>query len=108
MRLENKVYIITGSTTGIGKGIAKRCVAEGAKVLIHGLEPDWAMELVNELGKDNSAYVLGELAEEKTCKMLVDKALEVFGKLDGIVNNAAIVASSNIDTTNRAFLQRLF
>ncbi|MFM1963047.1 MAG: hypothetical protein RLZZ172_1892 [Bacteroidota bacterium] len=108
MRLVNKVYIITGSTTGIGKGIAKRCIAEGAKVLVHGLEPDWAMELVNELGKDKSAYMIGDLTEEKTCKMLVGKAVEVFGKLDGIVNNAAIVASSNIDTTDRAFLQRLF
>ena len=36
MRLQNKVIIITGSCTGIGKAIAKRCVAEGARVVIHG------------------------------------------------------------------------
>ena len=38
MRLEDKIIIVTGSCTGIGKAIAKRCVTEGAKVIIHGLE----------------------------------------------------------------------
>ena len=41
MRLENKVIIVTGSTTGIGKAIALRCVKEGAHVVVHGLEKDW-------------------------------------------------------------------
>ena len=49
-RLENKVILITGSVTGIGKAIAKRCVAEGAKVLIHGLEADLGQETLAELG----------------------------------------------------------
>ena len=40
MRLQNKVIIVTGSTTGIGKAIALRCVAEGARVVIHGLEEE--------------------------------------------------------------------
>ena len=52
MRLQNKVIIVTGSTTGIGKAIATRCVAEGAKVVVHGLEEEaedirvttWAFE----------------------------------------------------------------
>ena len=40
MRLKDKVIIVTGSTTGIGKAIAIRCVREGAHVVIHGLEKD--------------------------------------------------------------------
>jgi NAD(P)-dependent dehydrogenase (short-subunit alcohol dehydrogenase family) len=50
MRLHDKVIVVTGSTTGIGRAIAKRCVAEGARVVIHGLEEDWAEAVVSELG----------------------------------------------------------
>jgi len=48
MRLENKVIIVTGSTTGIGKAIAIRCVKEGAKVVVHGLEENWGR---SEIGR---------------------------------------------------------
>ena len=41
LRLNNKVILVTGSTTGIGKAIAIACAREGARVLIHGLETDW-------------------------------------------------------------------
>ncbi|MEM7316676.1 MAG: SDR family NAD(P)-dependent oxidoreductase, partial [Planctomycetota bacterium] len=49
-RLEDKVIIVTGSCTGIGKAIAFRCVEEGAKVVIQGLEEDWGRQVVQEIG----------------------------------------------------------
>ncbi len=108
MRLKDKVIIITGSTTGIGKAIALKCVSEGAKVVIHGLEQIWGEEVVAELGKENAVLHIDNLAEAGTAERLVNVAVKSFGKLDAIVNNAAIVASSNIHTTDSEFLQRIF
>ena len=107
MRLENKVIIVTGSTTGIGKAIAIRAVAEGAKVVIHGLEKSLGTKVVEQLGGNTAVLQIEDLSEEGAPDRLVKKALETYGKLDAIVNNAAIVASSNIHTTDKKFLQRL-
>jgi len=107
MRLQNKVIIVTGSTTGIGKAIAIRCVAEGAKVVINGLEESWGRELVNELGDKNAVLHIEDISMEGAPQRLVDTAIKNFGKLDALVNNAAIVASSNIQTTDELFLRRL-
>ena len=108
MRLKDKVIIITGSTTGIGKAIALKCVSEGAKVVIHGLEQKWGEEVVAGLGKENAVLHIDNLSDPGTAERLVEVAVKSFGKLDAIVNNAAIVASSNIHTTDSEFLQRIF
>jgi NAD(P)-dependent dehydrogenase (short-subunit alcohol dehydrogenase family) len=107
MRLKDKVIIITGSTTGIGKGIALRCVAEGARVVIHGLEEAWGREVVASLGAGNAVLHIEDLSNEGVAERLVQKAISTFGRLDGVVNNAAIVASSDLLTTDRAFMMRL-
>ena len=107
MRLQGKVIIVTGSTTGIGKAIAIKCVSEGAKVVIHGLEESWGKEVVDQLGAENAVLYIEDLANEGTAERLIDIAIQTFGKLDSIVNNAAIVASSNLETTDKAFMQRL-
>ena len=108
MRLKDKVIIVTGSTTGIGKAIAKRCVAEGAKVLIHGLELDWANDVLDEVGKENAATYVEDLSNEGACERLVAITVKTFGKIDAVVNNAAKVVSSNISTTDIDFLERVF
>ena len=107
MRLQNKVIIITGSCTGIGKAIAKRCVAEGARVVIHGLEKEWGEDVVAELGKDKAVLVIEDISNEGAPQRLVDMAVHTYGQLDAVVNNAAIVASSNIHTTDLNFLRRI-
>lgn len=107
MRLKDKVIIVTGSTTGIGKAIASRCVKEGAKVVIHGLEKVWGEALLDELGHEHAVLHIEDLSSDGAADRLVALAVERFGKLDAVVNNAAIVASSNIETTDKVFMQRL-
>ncbi len=100
MRLKNKVILITGSTTGIGKAIAIRCVEEGANVILHGLEADWGLQLLASLPPDRAVLHIEDLAYEGTSERLVSLAISSFGKLDAIVNNAAKVISSDIETTD--------
>ncbi|GAB3936772.1 SDR family NAD(P)-dependent oxidoreductase [Larkinella terrae] len=107
MRLHQKVIIVTGSCTGIGKAIAKRCVAEGAQVVIHGLEPELGQKVVDELGSANAVLHIEDLAVEGVAQRLVDRAVQTFGRLDAVVNNAALVASSNIHTTDLAFFRHI-
>jgi NAD(P)-dependent dehydrogenase (short-subunit alcohol dehydrogenase family) len=107
MRLKNKVVLVTGSTTGIGKAIAKRCVEEGARVVIHGLEEDWGELVVEELGKEQTALYIGDVCDEELPTRLVEFAVKSFGKLDAVVNNAAMVVSSNIHTTDKEFFRKV-
>ncbi|MDF1755560.1 MAG: SDR family oxidoreductase [Verrucomicrobiales bacterium] len=100
MRLENKVVIVTGSCTGIGKAIAKRCVEEGAKVVIHGLEEDWARDVVEELGAECAVSLVEDITQSSCPEKLVQLAVDTFGRLDAVVNNAAAVTSSDIHTTD--------
>ena len=107
MRLESKVIIVTGSCTGIGKAIAKRCVAEGAKVVIHGLETDLAKEVVTEIGADKAVSHVEDLTSEGCPETLVHLAVSTFGRLDAIVNNAAMVVAGNIHTTDLTFFRKM-
>lgn len=107
MRLQGKVIIVTGSTMGIGKAIAERCVAEGARVVIHGLETELGEAIVNELGKNKAALCIEDISALGAPERLVAAALQNFGKLDAVVNNAAIVVPSNIHTTDLAFFRNM-
>jgi NAD(P)-dependent dehydrogenase (short-subunit alcohol dehydrogenase family) len=107
MRLKNKVIIVTGSCTGIGKAIAIRCVQEGAKAVLHGLEKDLGEEVLQIVGNKNAMLHIEDITNDGAPKRLVDIAIENFGRLDAIVNNAAWVTSSNIQTTETDYFRRV-
>lgn len=105
--LKNKVVLITGSTNGIGAATARRCVAQGAKVMIHGRQEDRAKALVAELGKDAAHYLIADLADEKAYANLVNETIAKFGRLDGLVNNAGIYPRNNIDDASIELCEKI-
>lgn len=102
MKLKGKAIIVTGSTTGIGEAIARRCVEEGARVLVHGLEQDLGERVAGELG-DAAVLRIDDLSDPEAPARLVAAAVDAFGKLDAVVNNAAMIKTSTIETTTAEF-----
>jgi 3-oxoacyl-[acyl-carrier protein] reductase len=85
--LDGKSAIVTGSARGIGRATAELLVGEGAQVLINDLDGDVAEQAAGEI-QGQTAVFAGDLTKEGVPDQLVEKAVEAFGKLDIVVNNA--------------------
>ncbi len=105
-RLQDKVIIVTGSTSGIGEAIARRCVDEGARVLIHGLEQDLGEKVAGDLG-DRAACHIDDLVDPEAPTRILDATLQAFGRVDAVVNNAGWVIRSTIETTDAEFFDKV-
>jgi 3-oxoacyl-[acyl-carrier protein] reductase len=85
--LDGKSAIITGSARGIGRATAELFCSEGAKVLINDLDGDVAEEAAKEI-KGETAVFAGDLTKEGACDDMVKAAIDAFGQVDAVVNNA--------------------
>jgi NAD(P)-dependent dehydrogenase (short-subunit alcohol dehydrogenase family) len=102
-RLKDKVILVTGSTTGIGEGMVRVFAREGAKVMIHGRRRDAAQALAHELW---GAFSIGALDDPQVPSRLIAETIDRFGRIDGLVNNAAAIVRSNIETTDAELFDR--
>jgi NAD(P)-dependent dehydrogenase (short-subunit alcohol dehydrogenase family) len=100
-RLQNKIILVTGSATGIGEGMARRFIAEGARVMLHDKEENALPALNSALG-ENASYVIGDLAHPSVPARLVDETVARFGRIDALVNNAAVKTRGGIEETDEA------
>lgn len=107
MRLQDQVILITGSTTGIGEHMARRFVQEGAKVILHGRDAARGESLRKELGEDRAAFCQGSLEDAAYPEKLAADAVTAFGKVDALVNNAALTNRARISGTDAAFFDRI-
>lgn len=89
MRLQGKVAIVTGGASGFGAGIARKFVAEGARVMIPDLNINMANELAAELG-DTVQAIQTNVARDADVATMVQSTLDAFGQIDILINNAGV------------------
>jgi NAD(P)-dependent dehydrogenase (short-subunit alcohol dehydrogenase family) len=90
LRLENQVTVLTGGTRGIGAGIVRRFIEEGALVVFSGRSEEKGKALEEELG-ENVAFYRADAASATETEALMNFAVEHFGRLDCVVNNAGVL-----------------
>jgi NAD(P)-dependent dehydrogenase (short-subunit alcohol dehydrogenase family) len=98
-KLAGRIAVVTGSTSGIGRGIAEHFAGLGANVVVHGLNREDGNETVRRVkaaGRE-SEYVEGDLTSEDVCRGLIRFAVERFGGLDILVNNAGDVGRGDVE-----------
>jgi len=102
MRLKDKVILVTGSTTGIGEGMVRVFVREGARVAIHGMALKDAEKVAGEIRQEGGQAIslAGLLEDAAVPARLIAETVAHYGRLDGLVNNAATIARGNLDNTN--------
>ncbi|NKB27793.1 MAG: SDR family oxidoreductase [Rhodobacteraceae bacterium] len=93
--MQNKTYLVTGAARGIGLGIARHLIAQGATVALADIDLD-ELQALDGLGADSSIHQC-DVSVAEDCANLVCDVLGEHGKLDGLVNNAAIVDVSAWD-----------
>ncbi|WP_223461778.1 MULTISPECIES: glucose 1-dehydrogenase [unclassified Pseudomonas] len=105
-RVEGKVCIITGAASGIGREDALLLAREGAKVVLTDLNEEAGRQVATEIGA-NALFIRHDIASESDWQNVVKTTVEHFGRLDVLVNNAAILALGSIEDTTLELWQRV-
>src|SRR4051812_27779973 len=106
-RLDDKVAIVTGGAQGIGLAIARRYVAEGAKVVIADIAEDSGRAAAEKLGEARCRFVPTDVGKADDARRLVAETCAAFGKLDVLVNNAGIIHAADFLDLQEADLNRV-
>ncbi len=94
MRLAGRTAIVTGGARGIGAHYSRTLAAEGAEVMIADVADGSALaaEIAAASGRNSTDHMIFDVSDEAQCKALVERTVERFGKIDILVNNAALYA----------------
>ena len=91
-RLQDKVAIITGASSGVGKCIAESFAAEGAKVMLFARKENLLTEIVNDIKAKGgeASFLAGSVTDQKAVEEVFKKTVDAYGKVDIVVNDAGI------------------
>lgn len=108
MKLKDKVIVITGASSGIGKALAFEFAARGSKVVLAARSEEKLQQIAEEIGKKHEMPIIlkTDVSRENDCKNLILAAQESHGRIDVLINNAgismrALFADTNIDVLKK-------
>jgi len=104
-RLDGKVAVVTGSTRGIGEAIARRLTADGASVVVSGIDIGDGERVAAEIG---GTFVEADVRSPEQCEGLARTAFERHGRLDILVNNAGVFPSLSLEQSTAAAWDDIF
>ena len=90
MRLRDKIVIVTGAASGIGRATALLFASEGALLVLNDIDRDGLEAVSTQAGRDRTRTVVGSVVEEETARRLAQEATSAFGRIDVLVNNAGV------------------
>lgn len=101
-KLEGKVAIVTGSTSGMGRATAVLYAREGAKVVVTGRNEERAKAVVEQIKNEGNEamYVIVDTSKVEDAKVLVDKTIEAYGTVDVLFNNAGTLSMSSLQNVS--------
>lgn len=94
--MNEKVVIITGAGSGIGRATAIRFAKDGFNVVLNGRTKSKLEEVANTIGEKHSLIVEGDVSKEKDVKNIIESTITTFGRIDVLVNNAGIFNGGTI------------
>ncbi len=109
-RVKDKVIVITGSTRGIGEGIARGLASEGAVVVISGVDDAEGQQVAEEIrqSEGKAAFIHTDVTQPDDCTHLIERTVELFGCVDVLINNAGIFPSASLEDTTTELWDEVF
>jgi len=96
MRLQDKIAIVTGAASGIGRATAQLFARQGARLVLNDIDRDGLEAVASAVGRDKTRTIIGDIVQEDTARNLAREAITAFGRIDILINDAGIHMARDI------------
>lgn len=107
LSVKNKVVVITGASSGIGRALAKEFAAKGARLSLGARRTDLLEQLQSELPETEMLILKTDVSNENDCRVLIEETIRRFGQIDVLINNAGISMRALFEEVDTKVIRQL-